>query len=86
MNNIKLKIKSKLEKIFLKIFQLNKKKYSSKDLFYLNSNDIENWDSLRKLNLVIALEQEFSIKIKDKEVEKFNSFQEIFKIIKKKLK
>ena len=33
-----------------------------------SSDNIENWDSLRHLNLIIALEEEFNISIPDDEV------------------
>lgn len=33
-----------------------------------STDTIENWDSLRHLNLIIALEEEFAITIPDEEV------------------
>jgi acyl carrier protein len=33
-----------------------------------SSDNIENWDSLRHLNLILALEEEFGIEIPDEEV------------------
>jgi acyl carrier protein len=33
-----------------------------------SSDNIENWDSLRHLNLVLALEDEFGVSIPDEEV------------------
>lgn len=33
-----------------------------------SSDNIENWDSLRHLNLILALEEEFSVSIPDEEV------------------
>jgi acyl carrier protein len=33
-----------------------------------SSDNIENWDSLRHLNLILALEEEFAISIPDEEV------------------
>lgn len=33
-----------------------------------SSDNIENWDSLRHLNLILALEEEFNISIPDEEV------------------
>lgn len=33
-----------------------------------SSDNIENWDSLRHLNLILALEEEFEISIPDEEV------------------
>jgi len=33
-----------------------------------SSDTIENWDSLRHLNLILALEEEFGVSIPDEEV------------------
>jgi acyl carrier protein len=33
-----------------------------------SSDNIENWDSLRHLNLILALEEEFGVLIPDEEV------------------
>ena len=33
-----------------------------------SSDNIENWDSLRHLNLILALEEEFCVSIPDEEV------------------
>lgn len=33
-----------------------------------SSDNIENWDSLRHLNLILALEEEFGVTIPDEEV------------------
>ncbi len=33
-----------------------------------SSDNIENWDSLRHLNLILALEEEFGVSIPDAEV------------------
>ncbi len=33
-----------------------------------SSDNIENWDSLRHLNLILALEEEFGVSIADEEV------------------
>lgn len=33
-----------------------------------SSDNIENWDSLRHLNLILALEEEFNVTIPDEEV------------------
>jgi acyl carrier protein len=33
-----------------------------------SSDNIENWDSLRHMNLILALEEEFGVSIPDEEV------------------
>lgn len=73
---------SKLVNIFIKIFNVNKKKISTKQIANINEKNFEKWDSIHKLNLLIVIEQEFKIKIKNDQAEKLNSFQEALKIIK----
>ena len=40
-----------------------------------SSDTIENWDSLRHLNLIIALEEEFKVVIPDEEVGNMVNFK-----------
>lgn len=40
-----------------------------------SSDTIENWDSLRHLNLILALEEEFNISIPDEEVGNLVNFK-----------
>jgi acyl carrier protein len=40
-----------------------------------SSDTIENWDSLRHLNLIIALEEEFDVVIPDEEVGNLVNFK-----------
>ncbi len=40
-----------------------------------SSDTIENWDSLRHLNLIIALEEEFHVVIPDEEVGNMVNFK-----------
>lgn len=71
----------KLEKIFINIFSLNVKKINTTKIKNLTEKNFSKWDSLKKLNLIIAVEEEFNFKVKDKLVDKFSSFQNILKII-----
>ena len=60
MENQKLKILEVMSSVFeVELTSLNEE--SSID-------NIENWDSLRHLNLILALEEEFNITIPDEEV------------------
>jgi len=47
---------------------------------------IESWDSLKHMNLVVALEEEFEIEFTDDEAVELLNFLLIFNIIKEKLK
>jgi acyl carrier protein len=40
-----------------------------------SSDNIENWDSLRHLNLILALEEEFNVIIPDEEVGNLLNFK-----------
>ena len=55
------------------------------DLSTLTENssidNVENWDSIRHLNLILALEEEFSISIPDEEVGNLVNFKLIELII-----
>lgn len=44
-------------------------------------DNIENWDSLRQLNLIIALEEEFNISFKVDEIGHFVNYKIIFYFI-----
>lgn len=50
----------------------------------LEFNKTIKWDSLRHIQLVLALEKEFSIKIKTSEIEKLNSYKKIVEKLSKK--
>jgi len=49
------------------------------------ANDIDDWDSLRHIRLIIALEQEFSISFKTSEVNDFKNVGELVDMIQSKL-
>lgn len=48
-------------------------------------DNLEKWDSLSQLQLIIAIEDTFSIKLEDKDIEKFSDFKSIKQIINKKI-
>ena len=45
------------------------------------SNDIEDWDSLEHINLIVAVEQEFGMKFNMNEVTSMKNVGEMVKII-----
>jgi acyl carrier protein len=47
-------------------------------------NDIEEWDSLNHLNLVVEIEDAFQIKFSVDEIEEMNSVEKILSILNKK--
>ena len=58
----------------------------SKGSLKINSNidNISNWDSLGIINIITALENEYDIKFKINDYEKFNSIKEIIKVLESK--
>lgn len=51
-----------------------------------SSDNIENWDSLRHLNLILALEEEFGVSIPDEEVGNLINYKLIELVINELLK
>ena len=48
-----------------------------------SAENIENWDSLKQINLVLALEEEFHIEFSDDEIMNMNQYSKIVNTIKK---
>tara|TARA_Y100000389_G_C17404654_1_gene487366 strand:+ start:1139 stop:1357 length:219 start_codon:yes stop_codon:yes gene_type:complete len=69
----------KLKKIFIRIFK-------KKEVLKLSSNKVSSWDSLKHLDLIFALEEEFNIKFTNKEITSIKNYKICLKILKKKLK
>jgi len=51
----------------------------------MTSNDVEDWDSLTHINLILDIESEFGIKFTTEEVTKAKNVGEFIKIIESKL-
>ncbi len=73
----KKKIK-KLKDIFDKI--LNQKISNHNKLKF---NSTKNWDSLRHIQLILAIEKTFSLKIKTSDIYALSSFEKILKYLDK---
>ena len=69
----------KLKKIFIRIFK-------KKEVLKLSANEISVWDSLKHLDLIFALEEEFNIKLNNKEITGIKNYKTCLEILKKKLK
>ena len=46
-----------------------------------SADTIDNWDSLRHLNLILALEEEFGVSIPDEEVGNMVNYKIIYHVI-----
>jgi len=53
-----------LNALFCKVFDDNDIKITPE----MTANDIEEWDSLSHVNLVVAIEKNFKVKFKDSEI------------------
>ena len=47
-----------------------------------SSDTVENWDSLRQMNLTMALEEEFNVSFTDEEIIDMQNVEKIFKTLK----
>jgi acyl carrier protein len=74
-------MKDKVKKIISEVFNL--------DLDSINDDaspdNIMNWDSLNHMNLVVSLEEEFSIRFSDQEISEMLNLELIVYTIKQKL-
>ncbi len=61
----------KLKEVLSAVFEVSVESISDDS----SSDTIENWDSLRHLNLIIALEEEFNVVIPDEEVGNMVNFK-----------
>ena len=77
----KLEIENNLTKIFRELFS-NTSIIISDDL---TANDIDGWDSLTHMLLIVEIESFFSIKFKLKDLNKMKNVGELIKIIQTKI-
>ena len=75
-------INKKLKKILSEILKIKKINLDKR----IKLQSLKNWDSLAQINFMMALEENFKIRFSIDEVSKFKYFNDIEKIIKKKLK
>ena len=75
-------IGEKLQKVFRENF--NDEKLVIKDS--MNADDIEEWDSLSHISLIVSTEEEFGIRFNHSEIEKLNNIGEFKILISSKLK
>lgn len=71
-------MKEKLQEIFRDIFD-NEELVITEEM---TAADIEDWDSLAQINLIIAIEKEFGVKFNLEEISKLKNIGEILEIIK----
>lgn len=72
MNN-KKKILKKLEEVFQVVFD----DYNIKLTHKMTSEDIEEWDSLNQIKIILACEKEFSVRLNPREINSFSNIGEM---------
>jgi acyl carrier protein len=50
----------------------------------MSSDTVQEWDSLRQMNLIVALEEEFSIRFEEEESLLLNSYAALLQTVEKK--
>ena len=75
MNSDEIKIK--VIDVISNVFNIEKSKINQK----MDSDNMDGWDSLKHMNLIIALEEEFNINFQDFEIIQINSFKKIIEVI-----
>jgi acyl carrier protein len=78
---MKMDITERLTKLFRKVFDDESIILSPE----LTANDVDGWDSLSHINLLIAIELEFGIEFKQNEIQSFANVGELMQSIEKKL-
>ena len=72
-----MNLQSKLERLFQTFFPEEKLDFSKN----LDSVKIQSWDSIKYVTIVLAVEEEFDIKLTQDEILEFSSFDRIFQIL-----
>lgn len=65
------RLDERLKKVMSAVFEVPAEKINEDS----SSDTIDNWDSLRHLNLILALEEEFEVEIPDEEVGNLMNFK-----------
>lgn len=76
-----MEIKERLQEIFRDIFDDEELEIRED----MSAKDIEDWDSLAQINLIIAIEKEFGVKFNLEEVSKLKNIGEMLTQIESKL-
>ena len=70
-------VKEQIAKIMAIVFEVNSDSINENT----SADTIETWDSLRHMNLILALEEEFNVTIPDEEVGNLMNFKLIELVI-----
>lgn len=78
---MKSEVFQKVEEIFREVFDQEELEIHEETC----AEDIEDWDSLEQINLLIAMEKEFDIKFELKEVSQLKNVGEMVSLIQEKI-
>ena len=76
------------EEIFQKVQEIFRDVFDDEELTIsdlTNSDEIEDWDSLEHISLIVSMEKEFSMKFDIKEVNTLENVGEMIDLIKRKM-
>lgn len=71
----------RLNQIFCEVFDDDDIRISME----MTADDVEGWDSLSHINLIVAIETKFDIRFKQKEVSSFKNIGDLYRCIQSKL-
>ena len=74
-------VQEKVIQVLINIFQVSPDKISTKT----TSDNVENWDSMNHINMILSLEQEFGISYDEEQAVSMLSVGEIIDVTKGKL-
>ncbi len=77
------------EDVMEKVTEIFRDVFDDEELVILdstNSDDIEDWDSLEHISLIVSMEKEFNMKFDIKEVNKLENVGEMIDLIMRKMK
>jgi acyl carrier protein len=76
-----MELQDRLNRIFCEVFDEDDIKISSEQ----TANDIEGWDSLTHVNLIVAIESKFNISFSHKELMTFKNVGDLLNSIRSKV-
>jgi len=79
---MKSEIKNRVEKVLSAVFVNFNEEFATD----LGPDDIDGWDSMSHLNLVMALGEEFEITLEFEEIMAIQTINDVFNIVENKLK
>ena len=73
-------MESKVKSILVDVFDIKETDITDE----MNLRDVESWDSLKHMNLVISLEQQFNTEFSTEEIIEMKNLSDIYNILKRK--